>query len=67
MGNCNKKFRLFNDHHFHNGTYEFTYSFMFMNNILICYKNINKVLEHVCVVFQYTFIGIYCKSIHMNS
>ena len=51
------------DHHFHNGVYEFTYSLMFMNNILICYKNI-QVLEHVCVVHQYTFIGIYYKSIY---
>ena len=58
-------FRLFNDHHFHNGVYEFTYSLMFMNNILICYKNIHQALEHVCVVLQYTLI-VYITNLFMN-
>ena len=62
MGNCNFVFRLLNDHHFQNDVYEY----MFMNNILICHKNIHQVLEHVCVVLQYAFRGIYYKSI-MNS
>ena len=57
-------FRLYNDHHFHNGVYEFTFSLMSMSNILICYKNIHQVLEHVYIAFQYTFIGIYYKFIY---
>ena len=47
-----------------NNENEFIYSLIFMNNILICYKNINQVLEQVGVVLQYTFLGIYHKSIY---
>ena len=32
--------------------YEVTYSFIFICNILICYKNIYQVLVQVCVVLQ---------------
>ena len=48
-------FKLFYNHHVENGINEVMYSLIFIDNILICYKNIYQMLKHVCVVLLFPF------------
>ena len=38
------------------------YSLIFSDDILICYRNIYKGLEYICVVLQHAFRGTFYKS-----
>ena len=54
-------FRIFHGQHFENvdhGGHIFPY---FIDNIIICHKNIYQMLKHVCVVPQHAFRSEYYK------